>query len=98
MRSYTIGQTIRLEAELLDENDEVIEPAGMRLLLFGPSDSVGAIVSTTPDPDEATKLYAEVSPSTPGVWRYRWEVPSGTKAAHEGAFQLVARTVPPPGA
>jgi hypothetical protein len=96
MKIYTLGQTIRLDASLRDEDDAVIEPTGMRLLLFGPADNVGQIISTNPDPDDANLLYAEVSPSTAGVWRWRWEVPSGTKAAREGAFQVVARTVPPP--
>jgi hypothetical protein len=96
MRAYTLGQTIRLSCHLLDEQDQVVTPAGLRLLLFGPSDSVGQIIPTTPDPDDPNLLVAEVSPITAGVWRYRWEVPSGVKAAGEGAFQITARTVPPP--
>jgi hypothetical protein len=96
MRSYTLGQTIRLEASLLDADDQVIAPTGMRLLIFGPTDSTGVLISTQVDPDDVNLLYAEVSPAAAGVWRYRWEVPSGTKAAREGAFTVAARTVPPP--
>lgn len=96
MRTYILGQTIRLSAQLFDDKDVAIDPTGMRLLLFGPTDSVAQIIGATVDPGDETTLYAEVSPSVAGVWRYRWEVPSGTKAADERSFTVVARTVPGP--
>lgn len=96
MKSYVLGQTVRIEGQLRDETDAVIDPTGLRLLLFGPSDSVAQTVSTQPDPTDPTKLYAEVSPSVAGVWRYRWEVPSGTRAAEERAFRILPRSVPAP--
>lgn len=94
MKTYVVGQAVRLEATVLDEDDQVVPPTGVALLVFGPTDSVGANVAVEPHPDDANRLIANVVPNVAGVWRYRWERTDGPRFAREGAFIASPRTVP----
>lgn len=93
MNEYDFGQTVRIEFETYDEHDQLANLTGLRLLVFGPSDASPTVI---PHQSVATgRFFAEFAPTTPGVWTYQPEVPSGTKAVKPQQFRVRPRAMPP---
>jgi hypothetical protein len=92
MNTYLLGQAVELSAEFRDRDDNLIDAAAVRLLLFGPTDSVPSVVALSII--STGKVRADFTPNAVGVWRYRFETTAGTAAAEEGSFTVLARTVP----
>jgi hypothetical protein len=92
MNTYLLGQAVEISAEFRDRNDALMETTNVRLLVFGPTDSNPSVISLTSP--SLGKVRADFTPGTVGLWRYRFETTSGTAAAEEGSFTVLARTVP----
>lgn len=95
MNKYVFGQSVELVATPRDSTSELpVLDAPLRLLLLGPAEASSSVVSLTND--GAGTYRAVVTPSTPGIWHYRFETTSGISAAEEGAFEVEPRLVPAP--
>lgn len=91
-RRYLIGNTIYVRVKLLDRDGEVVNPANLRLLVQGPTDTNSAVVSMSVDDEDYA--VGEFTPDEVGTWRYRVETFTGAvSAAEERTVIVTARTV-----
>ena len=95
VRTYLLGNAIRVVAKLRDVNGVVIDPTVLRLLVAGPSDANSTAYPMTPDADDEHAI-GLFTPNTPGVWRYRVEATSLADAVVEHSVIIEDRAVPPP--
>jgi hypothetical protein len=92
-KRYLIGNLITVRATLTDADGAVVDPANLRMLVAGPSDTVSTVVSMDEDEDVAVGSF---TPDEAGVWAYRVETFAGTvEAAVERTVIVVASIVPP---
>ena len=89
MNRYLVGATVTLEAELRRGSDDALTDASGVVLKVqapgAPSGTPTAIVVTG-----LGRVTATVVPTTPGIWRYRFESAGGVE---EGAFEATAGQV-----
>ena len=95
-KRYVIGNTIYVKAKLLDRLGAVVDPATVRLLYQGPSDTVGSAVTSEVEDDDYAVF--EFTPDEAGTWRYRVETFGGSLilAAEERTVIVLARAVMAP--
>lgn len=94
-RRYLLGNTIYVKVKIIDRAGNVVDPANLRLLVQGPSDTNSAIVNmTVEDEDYAV---GEFTPDEAGTWKYRIETFAGpVSVSEERTAIVIARTVAPP--
>jgi len=93
-KSYMLGETIVLTAELYDVNEALADASNIRLLVQPPNAASSIVVSVTSG--GLGKLSATYTPTLAGIYRYRFESTSGLGAAAEGEFLVEPRQVPAP--
>jgi hypothetical protein len=93
-KRYLIGNTITVTVVLTDTEGAVVDPANLRMLVVGPSDTTPTAVALTVDGDKAIGSF---TPDEAGLWEYRVETFTGpVNAAVERSLVVTGRTVPAP--
>ncbi len=93
-KSYILGETIVLTAELYDVNEALADASNIRLLVQPPNAAASIVVSVTSG--GLGKVSAHYTPPSDGIYRYRFESTFGLGAAAEGEFLVEPRQVPAP--
>jgi uncharacterized GH25 family protein len=94
-KRYVLGNTIYVRAKLLDRLGVPVNPATVRLLYQGPSDTESTAVASTVEDDDYAVF--EFTPDAAGTWRYRVETfGSPIYAAEERSVIVLARMVAVP--
>lgn len=94
VKTYMLGESIVLGAELYDSNELPADASAIRLLILPPNLAGSIVVALTSA--GLNKVSGIFVPSFAGLHRYRFESTSGLGAAAEGSFIVEPRQVPPP--
>ena len=92
VKTYLLGNSVRIKARLTDENGTVLDPATLALLTLAPGATESVEQTLTPEDDEFA--IGILTPDVAGTWRYRVECTTGVVAAYEHSFIVTDRTVP----
>ncbi len=95
VRTYLLGNGVRVMAKLRDAAGVVVDPTVLRLLVVGPGETESTEYSMTPDAEDEHAI-GFFTPTVAGTWRYRVEATSLVDAAAEHSLIVEDRAVPPP--
>lgn len=91
MNTYDIGDQVRLCVTFSDSDGVAVDPTVITLKYATPAGAVTTLVYGTDAAvsREATgEYYADIVPTTAGIWRYRWYSSGTITAAAEGNFSV----------
>ncbi len=89
--TYVEGGSARFAAALRDINGNELPLEDMRLLVLAPDETASFVNETEVVGGQCVGI---ISLTVAGLWRYRFESLTEPYAVYEGAFTVVARTVP----
>ena len=92
MNSYDVGDLVRLTATFTNSAGVVTDPTAVTCLLKLRY-VIGSTATTYTYPANITKdstgvFHVDVTPTTEGIWDYRWVGTGTVQAAVEGAFNV----------
>lgn len=92
MNAYHVGDQVRLTAQFADSAGTLIDPTTISCLVKLRY-VIGAATTTYTHPATITKdstgiYHVDVTPTTEGIWDYRWVATGTVIAAEEGAFNV----------
>lgn len=92
--SYVLGSGVELPARFQKADKTLTDPTIVRLRIIDPTGAavthIYAVGSGLITRDSAGLYRAQIVPSIPGRWHYRWEGFGVLNAAAEGAFNVPA--------
>lgn len=90
MAEYTLGEVVRVPAELRDENGDLVDNASLRVTFLLPDGTqTAALVPTHDTPPVAGVYHYDYTPATAGHYEYRWTTSGGVTAADDGMFDVL---------
>lgn len=91
MNTYDIGDQVRLSVAFTDSDGVAVDPTVITLKYSNPGGTVTTLVYETDAAvtrDATGEFYADIVPTTAGIWRYRWYSSGTVTAAAEGSFSV----------
>src|SRR5690242_12498095 len=94
MNDYSVGDLIRLSVSFTDSSDQAADPTTVTCLVKRRYQLPPVTTSTytyaggTVTKASTGSYYVDFTPTTEGIWDYRWVATGTVVAADEGAFNV----------
>ena len=93
MNSYHVGALVRISAAFTDTNGAAADPTAVTLLVklryvIGATETTYTYAGGTVTKSGTGAYYVDFTPTTEGIWDYRWVGTGAIQAADENAFNV----------